>query len=236
MKDYKLRNNERNKMKKIVSVLLGIIIPFIFFVSSITLLSQITAFYTYEFEKLNTIEKANIEEVSPNDMAEMMVEYIKGKREIFQLSAQVNHKEQNLFNNKEQQHMKDVKALIHLGNWVSGIGIGLIIILYFLLYKIDKSLLRRMYKITLGVYILFLVGLMVMSKINFNKGFNLFHEIFFTNDLWILNPNKDILLMLMPLNFFMDALILALILETIIIALLGVITWRITKTKNIFSL
>lgn len=223
-------------MKKIVSILLGIIIPFVFFVSIITFLSQITVFYAYEFDKLETIEKANIKEVSPDDMAEMMVGYIKGKRDTFQLLAQVNNKERNLFNNKEQRHMRDVRSLINLGNWISGIGIGLIMIIYFTLFMVDKTLLRRMYKIVLGVYILFLAGMAAMSKINFYKGFNLFHEIFFTNDLWILDPDKDILLMLMPLNFFMDALISAFILETIVIILLGVVTWRITKTKNIFSL
>ena len=37
---------------------------------------------------------------------------------------------------------------------------------------------------------------------NFDGLFITFHKIAFTNDLWLLNPNTDVLMALMPLPFF----------------------------------
>ena len=45
----------------------------------------------------------------------------------------------------------------------------------------------------------------------FQELFIIFHEIAFNNDLWILNPNKDYLLMMYPEDFFRDVAILILV-------------------------
>lgn len=214
--------------------MLSLLIPFILIVGSITLISQFTAFYAYEFEKLGVLEKIGIE-TTPKEVSEMMVNYIKGKSDEFQMTAKVEGEMKELFNEKEQLHMVDVRNLIGLGNVVCLMGAILIILAYVLLirYK-QKNALRKAYQLSIGVYIMLLVGMVIMSLSDFNKGFNLFHEVLFTNDLWLLNPNKDILLMMMPLQFFIDAFILALILSTTVMMILGGMTWRITQKRNMF--
>ena len=42
----------------------------------------------------------------------------------------------------------------------------------------------------------------ISMVINFNYTFTLFHEIFFRNDLWILDPRNDYLLIMFPERFF----------------------------------
>ena len=42
----------------------------------------------------------------------------------------------------------------------------------------------------------------VWAAIDFVSLFTLFHQLLFTNDLWLLNPQTDLLLMLMPEPFF----------------------------------
>lgn len=221
-------------MKKLIILMLALLIPFVLFIGTITILSQIPWFYSNEFDKLNTIEQAKVN-ISSHEISKMMVDYIRGNRTDFQIEAEVNGKKQNVFNSKEQQHMEDVKKLIRVGNIVSIIGLLTVGLLYVWLYKKDRTSLRAMYKITIGVYVICTAGLLLVSSIDFNAGFNLFHEVLFTNDLWILNPKKDILLMLMPLQFFIDASILALMIVTGGILILGVITWRITRSRNMFS-
>ena len=39
---------------------------------------------------------------------------------------------------------------------------------------------------------------------NFTAAFNRFHEIFFDNDLWILDPATDLLINIVPEGFFVD--------------------------------
>ena len=42
---------------------------------------------------------------------------------------------------------------------------------------------------------------------DFNKYFTLFHEIFFTNDLWLLDPRTDLLIRMLPEGFFFDMVV-----------------------------
>ncbi len=215
--------------------MLALLIPFILITGSITLISQLPAFYAYEFEKLGVFEEIGLE-ASPEEVSKMMVDYIKGKTDEFQMTAKVKGVSRNIFNEKEQLHMVDVRNLISLGNMVCWIGSLLIVLLYIMLIKLkQKTALRKAYKLSALVYIFILVGMVIMSISDFNKGFNLFHEVLFTNDLWILNPNKDILLMMMPLNFFMDAFKIALFLSTTVMIMLGVMTWKMTQKRNMFS-
>ena len=60
--------------------------------------------------------------------------------------------------------------------------------------------------------------------VNFNYTFILFHKLLFRNDLWILNPRTDFLLMMFPQRFFLEiaiGILLLLFLINILILILG---------------
>lgn len=219
-------------MKKLSITLLMIIIPLTLIIASITFLSQTSYFYLYEFEKLETIHKAGID-ASSQEVTGVIVDFIKGNTEEFQMATNVNGVKQNLYTSKEQLHMKDVRDLVQKGNIVSLIGISIILIFYVALLLLkEKETLRLTCKMSMMIYGIILITFLIIGVTDFREGFNVFHEVLFNNDLWILNPNEDILLMLMPIEFFIDALIVSLVLVTIIMILLGVITWNITKRRN----
>jgi integral membrane protein (TIGR01906 family) len=46
--------------------------------------------------------------------------------------------------------------------------------------------------------------LIILMNIDFYKYFTVFHEIFFTNDLWLLDPAADRLINIFPQDFFTD--------------------------------
>ena len=46
--------------------------------------------------------------------------------------------------------------------------------------------------------------LIILACVDFNSLFVLFHRIAFTNDLWLLNPQTDLLIRLMPIEFFIS--------------------------------
>ena len=47
-------------------------------------------------------------------------------------------------------------------------------------------------------------ALIVLACIDFDSLFVLFHKVAFTNDLWLLNPQTDLLIRLMPIEFFIS--------------------------------
>ena len=49
--------------------------------------------------------------------------------------------------------------------------------------------------VPLGVFALW-------AAIDFNSAFNFFHRILFTNDLWLLNPETDLLIRICPSSMF----------------------------------
>ena len=50
--------------------------------------------------------------------------------------------------------------------------------------------------------------LSVLSLLAFQQLFLIFHQISFANDLWILDPATDYLIMMFPQNFFLEATLL----------------------------
>ena len=110
---------------------------------------------------------------------------------------------ENHYNQKEISHMRDVYKLYELNRKIFNISITFIIITL-----ITNIIFKNRHKINKNTlyYILFiivasLIFVFLVSK-DFNKYFVKFHEIFFDNDLWLLDPETDLMIQMMPLEFF----------------------------------
>jgi len=219
-------------MKKLVIIIFSIFLAIALIVGSMIFLSQFTTFYALEFDKLGVIESAKIQEES-KDIAVVFTKYFSGEIEEFQMEAKVNGEIRDLYNEREQLHMVDVKNLVQNGNIVTGftVGMSLLMYLYLLLRKKYKEL-SFFVKSSIGIYYGLLISLGLVMIFKFEDAFRIFHELLFNNDLWLLKQNKDYLLMLMPQQLYVDMLIYSFIISNIIIILLGVITWKITKKRK----
>lgn len=74
------------------------------------------------------------------------------------------------------------------------------------------------------------MGFVGMAMTDFNKYFIKFHEIFFTNDLWLLNPLTDRMIMLLPEVFFRD-IVLVIVMSYGFVSLFLAITGTIFDKK-----
>lgn len=138
-----------------------------------------------------------------------------------------------MFGEKEKLHMIDVKDLFIKGNRIRNVSLILIISSFIGLIVNDKKSISNI--LILSSIISFsLIGLLsLLMYINFNKYFTYFHEIFFTNDLWLLNPKTDILIQMLPLQFFYSIatkIATIFVLELIIIILIGLYLKNVIKT------
>ena len=122
----------------------------------------------------------------------------------------------DIYSDKEITHMKDVKNLISL---VLSVGkysaVSFLIFLFFLNNYFSVSI-ASLLKKSLLIFISLSIILALAFGLFFNQVFLLFHELSFSNDLWILNPNTDYLLMMFPEVFFRDVAVMIILLSFVL--------------------
>ncbi|MBI2847639.1 MAG: DUF1461 domain-containing protein, partial [Chloroflexi bacterium] len=133
-----------------------------------------------------------------------------------------------LFNAREISHLKDVKALfwldyrVLLGTLVYSLGYTLTC----LLWRRRRYWRRLAWDVAGGSAIA--LGLMLVTALGallgeeqFARFWFQFHIFSFANDLWLLDPSKDYLVMLVPQGFWFDAVRFVLLTTAGMAAVLG---------------
>lgn len=166
-----------------------IFIPFVLILSNFAFLLFNTGFYYKEFEKTGVYEGLDKETVQKE--TKLIVSYFIGSEETLHTT---------FFNAKERIHMLEVKEIIRkvLFLWVS--SIVLLVISLFFHPNYSKVFFYG------GIITMGLLLLLSLIFINFSSSFLDFHETFFRDKTWILNPEKDNLVKMFPEQFFRDFL------------------------------
>ena len=152
-------------------------------------------------ERFAPPEETGLPAAEYGPVAEMITDYLNGGNDPFQHIFTANGTEYASFNQKEQQHMADVQDLFRLCRFVAWLGWGVVL---FGGLAARRKLAWRTFRRTL-LAILAAVGVVIfLACIDFDSLFILFHRIAFTNDLWLLNPSTDLLIRLMPIEFFIS--------------------------------
>lgn len=216
----------------ISSLIITIIIFLVILLTSIQIITFNRQYYNWHYSNYNISLTTNIEQKDLMYITNEMLKYLDGKRENLIIYSKVNGINQQVFGDREIYHMKDVQKLFVIAKYIRNIGFGLIIILFMTFYKLHKSILKKTLKYIKNCYLSIILLLIVISVIistNFNHYFTVFHQIFFNNDLWLLDPKTDILINLVPLQFFINTAILILFIFIIFSILLIVAIKYITK-------
>ena len=166
--------------------------------------------YTNGFEKYNVSQTTGLSETELEKAAAGLISYFNSDEEYISLTVIKDGADFTLFNERETGHLKDVKGLIRLNfrlllGTAIYVGIYAGMCLFWKRKKYWRSLARSVVigaSIALGLIVALGVGSLVM---NFDQLFLRFHFLAFTNDLWMLNPATDYLIMLFPEGFWFDA-------------------------------
>jgi integral membrane protein (TIGR01906 family) len=100
--------------------------------------------------------------------------------------------------------MEDVEKLFRIGFFIKNVFLTVSILSFFILKFYYKEKLKTPLIAGGIIFSLILAAIGVIIVFNFEKAFIIFHEILFDNDLWILNPKEDVLIQMLPSNFFSD--------------------------------
>ncbi len=190
-----------------------LILPLFLVSTNIRLLANQPRLYQYAFDKYGAegnvgLDKQELAKVanaipayfSSPEMGPLFIDVVRGGKPF------------PLFSEKEAVHMQDVKGLIRLATAAQA-GLLLYIFLYaalLWLQRIDGFWSTLVTRAAAGA-LLTLVALAAFGLValfGFSQLFLLFHQLSFSNQLWILDPRTDNLIRLFPEEFFFDVTLL----------------------------
>ena len=239
-----MKKRQNNISNKLNGIHLFLAVTAMFFLVIAILLSSFQiaiygdsdyGFYRKEYEKYVVTDPLNMEIDGVMEVTEHMMDYLIGKTPELSIETNVDGREQDFFNEQDRLHMSDVKNLFLGGLKLRNILVILVVLLLviLLIQKADvRSLLLRAYGIAMAVFVLLLAFLGVAFAIDFTKCFTIFHEIFFTNDLWMFDPETDYMIRMLPEGFFSD---MALRIGAVFIALLvllGILIFLVKRGRK----
>ncbi len=188
--------------------------------------------YQYGFEEYNVSQTTGLAQSELGKAAEGLIAYFNSSEETISLTVTKDGKAFELFNEREVAHLRDVRGLFRL---VYRVLLGTVV--YACIY-VGVSFFwwkdRRRLAWGLigggGLTLVLMLALGLAALLDFDWLFLQFHLASFANELWMLDPATDYLIMLFPRGFWFDAAMFC-ALATAVGALIlgGVGWWRLRK-------
>lgn len=201
--------------KHIISTVISLCLFIIILFSSMEIIIYNSHYYEWHYKERNIMAETNMDLESLLEVTEKMLDYLKDKRDNLDMTANIDGKVEEVFGEREKLHMVDVKDLFVKAIFLRNISIIFVLIAFIAIFHFNKKMLINVFfsiKYVFGLLIMLILVLSSLLYFNFNKYFTIFHEMFFSNDLWLLNPATDVLINMVPeIFFFTTALLIILI-------------------------
>jgi len=212
---------------KLISVICALLLIAVILLTAVEFRAFDLNFFEAEYKKLGTTQTIGISEEDLMNTTVQLLAYIKGERSDLNIEAEIKGKKRQVFNQREIDHMVDVQKLYKNAYLFRTQAVVILVFLLGLLIALTGSRFPKVwatgYLFGTGLFALF-VGV-VASEIqkDFYNFWNNFHYIIFTNDLWLLDPQKDILIQMVPEQFFFDLVVKILLTAGVAVAVLALL-------------
>ena len=187
-------------IKRIILIYIALSAVLFSLTMSINIVTKDKNYYYKYSEKNNIAEYAGVDSDKLKKMYSNLIDYIyKGDQNLINTD----------FNKREVSHMVDVNKLYNINIMVTYVAtISLIAYIVYLsfAYKKKRSIYREL-KFIRKIFLTILFAMIILSiiiSIDFDSAFIKFHHLFFNNDLWLLDPRTDIMIRMLPQDFFMN--------------------------------
>ena len=193
----------------IPATLFAIAIPLFLVTGSVAWAFNNPGIYRDGFEKYSVSRSTGISEEELLRVASEIRHYFNSRDEPLAIRVRIYGAENDLFNQRELAHMRDVKRLVW-GVYLAGALSGLYLVITTALAAVRHG--RRFIETVArralwggGLTIALLAAVGLFAVVGFDTLFLKFHQLSFANDLWQLDPRTDILVVLFPQDFWFDA-------------------------------
>lgn len=175
-------------------------------ITSVEVLGFRMNFYEKMYSKLEVSETIGITEEELMEATTVLLDYTKGKRDTLDFEVVIDGKPVQMFNQREKDHMIDVQLLMKsalMFRNVSFVFVAIMLVVSlgmgdYLDFLLNKEILGRV--LFSAIFLMAALGIFVL--VDFDSFWTVFHKILFRNDLWLLNPATDRLIMMVPIEFF----------------------------------
>lgn len=203
-------NSTYSKPRKLLMIIIGVLMVVYALANSINDETiNLDSYHNFSTEN-NIKDYVGVDQDKLEQMYESLIEHIQtGNNDVLT----------PYFNQKEILHMEDVHNLYNISFTLDIILIIMIIVMFTYYITINAKASKNLSKenilkiyngvqdltiIRKTIIITILISLIIVAigVINFNYLFTKFHEIFFNNDLWLLDPKTDIMIRMLPEEYF----------------------------------
>lgn len=183
-------------MKYVFNFIICLSLALVLLLTSLDYYSGNETFYKKFQDRNNIAKETGLEVNELNQVNTNLIKYLKtGDNDLLE-----KH-----FNIREITHMEDVYKLFELGRTIRLALIIIIVVLF--VFTIRKYGFESTFKTSsIMMLLVWVLGGLITALIlsDFSESFVKFHHIFFDNDLWLLNPETDMMIRMLPQNFFME--------------------------------
>lgn len=218
---------------RLLALLFGVFLWVALVLSVIHISSLDLGFYETKYKELDVAENIGVSNDDLMKSTHVLLDYLVGKSDSLEVYADFDGVNREFFNQREKDHMIDVQVLfvntIQIRNLAFvGLFISAGLIIWLNRKKaVDVLILGiKEASMILGFVFVFLVTFAVLD---FDSFWIFFHKVLFSNDLWLLNPNTDNLILMVPLPFFFSLVSLILYRTVLGLALLFTIVYGVVN-------
>lgn len=191
---------------KVAGYLAALSLIFVLLITSIDMNCFDRDFFSSSYHKLHTAEELGMTEHDLNSATSVLLDYLQDERKDIKVDVTVQGIKMEAFNTKEQAHMKDVRNLYHFAKSFRLFNLMVFVIAVgYLLIRLRKgalTLLSIHYMKTAILFAIFIIMLAGWAYVDFDAFWTTFHRLVFRNELWLLDPNTDLMINLFPSAFF----------------------------------
>ena len=191
------------------AVIFALLVPLFLILFNVSYVTNSEWLYDYGWWRNDIANRMGLPVEELNRGADQIKEYFGNDAKLLDLRVNFGGTEVSLYKEREILHMVDVKALMQsvfsITRWS---GVTLLVLLVtgaFVLRRDAAPLLLRTLRWSATGTAVFLVVFGATAAINFGWLFTQFHFLSFANDLWLLDPYNDFLIIMFPQRFFFEA-------------------------------
>ncbi|MBI5947693.1 MAG: TIGR01906 family membrane protein [Chloroflexi bacterium] len=211
------------------TVLYVLAVPILLVTSNVRFLLSDEGYYKRGLREYDAVKTTGISQAELDMAAGELIDYFEDDASSLRIVVHVDGEEVSLFNQRETDHMRDVKSLVRFTYRLN--EISLVVVLTYIaavfIWARDRQV-RALAKQTLlgvgaGFAAVGAIGGLAVA-VGFDEVWNRFHKVVFRNDLWQLDPDTDRLIQMFPEPFWESATYLVVGLSLLEVAVLVVVS------------
>ncbi|HNM78299.1 MAG TPA: TIGR01906 family membrane protein [Tepidiformaceae bacterium] len=193
-------------LARLATVLYIVALPVFLVSANVRFVASDSWFSKDGFRRHRVEETTRVSLPQLDDAADDITRYFEDDRTVLRIPVTINGQETSLFNERETDHMRDVKTLMRAVFRLNEVSLAVILlyvgaVVLWARERTPRDLARySLFGLALGLLVVGTVGAFAVT--GFDAAWTKFHEIAFRNDLWVLDPARDRLIQMFPEPFW----------------------------------